>query len=93
MFYELKEGVKRKRLNLEEYVEKFKKVFNTDRNEVKYCKIEKCKINTEAGKKVYKKGQMVPQALIGDTEKHLEDLMNRKVIRESNSDWRNPIRS
>lgn len=91
--YEPKEGNKRKRLNLERYVEKFSGVFNNGKEEVKYCKIEKCKIITEEGKKIYKKGQMVPQSLIRDTEKHLEDLMNRKVIRESNSEWRNPIRA
>jgi hypothetical protein len=36
---------------------------------------------------------MAAQSLIKETEMHLEDIARRKVIRKSNSDWRNPIRS
>lgn len=81
--YESKEDGKRKKLNLDRYVEEFKEVFSIGKEKIKYCGLEKCKIVTEKGKKVFKKGQMVPQALIRDTEKHLEDLQRREVIRES----------
>ena len=95
--YTLKEKVyndkgKRIRLNLEKCVKEFPKVFNRE-EEVEYCGLEKCRIKTQEGKKIIKKGQMVPQSLIRDTEMHLEDLRKRKVIRESNSCWRNPIRA
>ena len=44
-------------MNLEEYVKKFKEVLREDTNKIKYCRLEKCKIVTERGKKVFKKGQ------------------------------------
>ena len=48
---------KRKKLNLEEYVKKFKEVLREDTNKIKYYRLEKCKIITEGGKKFFKKGQ------------------------------------
>lgn len=62
-------------------------------SEVKYCKLEKCKIVTELGKKIIKRGQIVPQAYIEKTKVHLENLEKRKVIRESSSRWRNPVKA
>ena len=64
-------------MNLEEYVKKFKEVLREDTSKIKYYRLEKCKIITEEDKKVFKRGQMVPQALIKDTVKHLEDLEKR----------------
>ena len=70
---------KRKKLNLEEYVKKFKEVLREDTSKIKYCRLEKCKIITEGGKKVFKKEQMMPQVLIKDAVKHLEDLEKREI--------------
>ena len=70
---------KRKKLNLEEYVKKFKEVLRKDTSKIKYCRLEKCKIITEGGKKVFKKVQMMPQVLIKDAVKHLEDLEKREI--------------
>ena len=70
---------KRKKLNLEEYVKKFKEVLREDTNKIKYCRLEKCKIVTEGGGKVFKRGQMMPQALIKDAVKHLKDLEKREI--------------
>jgi hypothetical protein len=64
-----------------------------DNGKIKYCRLEKCKIKTETGKRVFKKGQIVAQAPIKDTVKHLKNLEVRGVIRKSSSTWRNPIRS
>ncbi len=58
-----------------------------------FCKVEKCKIKTEEGKKVVKKGQAIPQALMKKTEEYIECLERRGIIRRSTSDWRNPIRA
>ena len=70
---------KRKKLNLEEHVKKFKEVLREDTSKIKYCRLEKCKIITEGGKKVFKKEQMMPQVLIKDAVKHLEDLEKREI--------------
>lgn len=80
------DGGKRRKLSLEEAVNEFKEVFDTSFAEIKYCKLEKCRIETEPGKKIIKKGQIVPQALIKRTVLHLEDLERRKVIRKSTSE-------
>ena len=84
---------KRKKLNLGELVKEFKEVFEIGSSEIKYCKLEKCRIETEPGKKIVKRGQAVAQALIKKTVLHLEDLERRKVIRPSTSEWRNPVRA
>ena len=64
-----------------------------DKSKIKYCKIEKRKITTEKGKEVFKKGQMIPQALIKYTVKHLENLEESGIIRKSSSTWRNTVRA
>ena len=43
--------------------EKYKDVLSGE-GKIKYCKLEKCKIVTEPGSKIIKRGQIVPQALI-----------------------------
>ncbi|KAF9748555.1 Transposon Tf2-11 polyprotein, partial [Nosema granulosis] len=61
--------------------------------EIKYCNLEKCRIETENGLKVVKKGQRVQQSLFKKTRSHIHGLLERGVIRRSDSDWRNPIRA
>ncbi|KAF9756190.1 Transposon Tf2-9 polyprotein, partial [Nosema granulosis] len=60
---------------------------------IRYCQVEKCKITTEEGKKVVKKGQAIPQALLKKTEEYIKSLEKRNIIRRSISEWRNPIRA
>ncbi|WUR03409.1 reverse transcriptase [Vairimorpha necatrix] len=81
-----------KGLTLEDVKKKFKNVIDENKGKIKYCKIEKCKIKTEAGEKVVRKGQMIPQAHKNELMKHLEDLEKRNVIKRSTSEWRNPIK-
>ncbi|WUR04686.1 endonuclease [Vairimorpha necatrix] len=72
---------------------KYHEVFSDEEEEIKYCKLDKCRIKTEEGKVVKKKGQMVEQALIADTVEHIKSLERRKIIRRSVSEWRNPVRA
>ena len=58
---------KRRKLILEDVFKNFKETFDTSYSEIKYCKLEKCKIETEAGKKFMKRGQIVAQELIEGT--------------------------
>lgn len=88
--------VNERRINeeLERLRRKYHEVFGGEEDEeIKYCKLEKCKINTKEGEVVRKKGQIVEQALIEDTVAHIKNLEKRKIIRRSSSEWRNPIRS
>ncbi|KAF9742342.1 Retrovirus-related Pol polyprotein from transposon 17.6, partial [Nosema granulosis] len=80
-------------ISMEELRERFKDVFDNGKDEIKYCNVEKCKIITQEGKKVVKKGQTIAQALMRDTEMYIKGLENRKIIRMSTSEWRNPIRA
>lgn len=80
-------------VDIETFFEKYTDLFYKDGEVIKYCKIEKCKIKTKKGAKVVKKGQMIPQALLRKTEEYIQKLEERNVIRRSNSEWRNPIRS
>jgi hypothetical protein len=61
--------------------------------DISFCKVEKCIIKTQEGKKVVKKGQAIAQALLKKTEDYINSLERRKIIRRSTSDWRNPIRA
>lgn len=83
----------RKQGDLEEWVERFPRVFKGLDREVEYCTLEKCKIETEIGKTMVKKGQTIPYALKERTRQHIEDLERRRVIRRSCSNLRNPIRA
>ena len=58
---------KRRKLILEDVFKNFKETFDTSYSEIKYCKLEKWKIETEAGKKFMKRGQIVAQELIEGT--------------------------
>lgn len=60
--------------------------------EIEFCKIEKCKIKTEIGKVIIKRGTILPQAREEQVEIHLKNFLNRRIIRKSNNQWRNPIR-
>ncbi|KAI5151978.1 hypothetical protein ENBRE01_2475 [Enteropsectra breve] len=77
----------------QELLGKLQKLVRKEKEEIKYCEIEKCSINTINGTKVYKKGQNIPQAMLKRTLDYIEDLETRKVIRRSESSWRNPIRA
>ena len=73
--------------------ERFKDVFHKDGEQVKFCRIEKCRIETKKGAKVVKRGAMVPQALRKATDEYIRELEDRGIIRRSESEWRNPIRA
>ncbi|WUR02937.1 reverse transcriptase [Vairimorpha necatrix] len=80
-------------LVIEDIKAKFREIFDPRQEEIVHCKIEKCKIETPPGKKVVKRGQTIPQALMENTEKYIKGLEERKIIRRSTSEWRNPIRA
>lgn len=83
----------RLRKKIENLKEEFYNVFCKENEVIEYCELEKCKIETAPGEIVLKRRQMIPQYLIKRTEEHLDCLERRKIIRRSNSQWRNPIRS
>ena len=78
--------------NIEELKARYSILSADNDKEIKFCSIAKCKIETEEGKMVIQKGANLPQALEGKAQKHLERLMQKGIIRESSSNWRNPIR-
>ncbi|EQB59757.1 retrotransposon-like family member (retr-1) [Vairimorpha apis BRL 01] len=85
---------KRVRLTLDDVKERYWDIFeNLKDEEIGYCKLEKCKIPTKEGEKIVRKGHTIPQALIKETEEYIRELENRKVIKRSKSEWRNPIRA
>jgi hypothetical protein len=57
-----------------------------DDEDISFCKVEKCSIRTQEGKKVVKKGQAIAQALLRKTEDYFNSLERRKIIRRSTSD-------
>lgn len=77
----------------EEFFKKYEQAFYQEGSEIKFCKLEKCAIETKKGTRVMKKGCMIAQALYEATEKYIKDLEKRKIIRRSESNWRNPIRA
>jgi len=78
---------------LEELKRKYGKVLVGNDEEIEYCTIEKCKIPTPENRIVVRKGQTIPQAILGPTMRLLENMEKRKIIRRSESKWRNPIRA
>ncbi|KRH94493.1 krab-a domain-containing protein [Pseudoloma neurophilia] len=78
--------------DLDDFIESFPDVFKNLDRIVEFCPIEKCPIETETGVVIVKRGSVVPQAEGGQAEEYLKDLLDRKVIRKSTSQWRNPIR-
>lgn len=83
---------KRVRLSIETLEEKYPEVFDVE-GKVKFCGVEECRIETEEGKRVVKKGAMIPQEYRKDVQEYLENLEKRGIIRRSESQWRNPIRA
>lgn len=79
-------------MTLEGLKNKYGGLLKDNTNEIEYCPIEKCKIETIEGKIVQKKGVTMPQALEEKAFKYIDDLLRRKIIRRSESQWRNPIR-
>lgn len=93
------ENVKKRKLNCQEVeeekqrmIKEFDDLFRHGKV-IEFCKIEKCEIKTKGPESVVKRGQTIPQALRNKTREYLEDLEKRKVIRRSNSQWRNLIRA
>ncbi|KRH93827.1 retrotransposon-like family member (retr-1) [Pseudoloma neurophilia] len=78
--------------DLDDFIESFPDVFKNLDRIVEFCPIEKCPIKTETGMVIVKRGSVVPQAKEGQAEEYLKDLLDRKVIRKSTSQWRTPIR-
>ncbi|KAF9761012.1 hypothetical protein NGRA_2902 [Nosema granulosis] len=79
--------------DLEMLKKKFKKLLNNDEEVIEHCEVVKCKIKTQDCKKVCRKGQIIPQALMKATEDYINSLEITKMIRRFNSDWRKPIRT
>lgn len=80
-------------LSKEKIIEIYKDVFFFDKDEtISFCKLEVCEYNTPRDKKVVKKGVMCPQSLEKKAQEYLNQLIKRKIIRRSESTWRNPIR-
>lgn len=78
---------------LEELSRKYVRALGVDKEELKYCGIEKCGISTPVGKLIARKGQAIPQAILVKTMEYIKDLEDRKIIRKSDLVWRNPIRA
>lgn len=79
--------------NIDDLISYFRGRVNTDENSIiEYCRLEKCKINTVNGKIIQKRGLRIPQALERQAVEYLSGLEKRKIIRPSNSIWRNPVR-
>jgi Zinc knuckle len=78
---------------VQELVAEYPEVFDIGIRKIEFCKIAKCAIITGEGKKIVKKGQIIPQALKERTKIYLGSLEKRGIIRNSISTWRNPIRA
>lgn len=86
------DGCKRYKTCIENLRHKYEKVFSYG-GDITYCRLERCRIITEPGKKMIKGGQIMPRALVKKTVNYLEDLEKRKMIKKSTSEWRNLIRA
>lgn len=53
--FEKMEDGKRRNLSLNDVVREYGEVFDNLDTEIKYCKLGKCRIETESGKKILKK--------------------------------------
>ena len=75
----VREEVKIEGVKIEDLMKAYPRAFarKEDTEKMEYCPIEKCKIITEKGKKIVKKGQIVPQALREKTRRYLESLEMR----------------
>jgi Reverse transcriptase (RNA-dependent DNA polymerase) len=92
---EKENGIKRRRLTLDALKKEFPSVIMeyAENEKIKFCKVEKCRIDTEEGKTVVKRGQRIPQSLKEKVRKYLDSLEAKGIIRKSTSQWRNPIRA
>lgn len=79
--------------SLDELVARYPLAMGGEGKKTMFYKGEKCRIRTAGGVRVVKRGQVVPQSLRAKTKELLGDLLRRGVIRESFSDWRNPMRA
>ena len=73
-------------------IKKYNKLFNSANAKIKFCRLEKCKIETPNNVRIVKKGCITPQAEKEDANKIIKDYLDRGIIRRSSSEWRNPIR-
>lgn len=53
---------------------------------------EECRINTEEGKMVRAKECSIAKAMVAGTETAIKELIKKEYIRESRSEWTNPVR-
>lgn len=83
----------RGKMRIEELIREFPKVLDSEKKPIEFCEIEKCKIKTEPGKKIVRKGQRIPQAIKEKVKIYLDDLERRGIISRSDSEWRNPVRA
>lgn len=79
-------------IELEELIKKYSKIFKNVNREIEFTPLEKCRIKTEEGKIIGKKGSLIPQSREKEAEDYIKSLLKRKSIRYSNSQWRNRIR-
>ncbi|KAM0679180.1 hypothetical protein BDAP_000046 [Binucleata daphniae] len=79
-------------LTIEGLKMEYKNLTANQEEEIKFCEIGKCAIETVENKMVVQKGSTVPQALERKAQEYIDGLLRRKIIRESQSNWRNPVR-
>lgn len=79
-------------LEIQELIDKYSSVFKNINRRVEFSPGEKWKKNTLAGEVLIKEGAVVPQAKEKVAQEYLDDLLQRVVIRHSNSASINPIR-
>lgn len=60
---------------------------------VRFCGEEKCRIETEEGKIVCRRGSRILHALEQKVRKYIEEFEEKGILRKSTSHWRNPIRA
>jgi hypothetical protein len=76
-------------------MEKYAEVMYNEKetSKIKFCPIEKCRIETKEGHCIVKRGAYIPQSLKEKVEVHLKELEEKGIIRRSSSQWRNPVRA
>ncbi|MEG2848585.1 MAG: reverse transcriptase family protein, partial [Bacilli bacterium] len=77
---------------LDDFKNNFPETLGINKEKIQFCKLEKCRIKTQEGKKVVQKSMKIHQAIKERATQHINDLERRSIIRRSNSTWRNPIR-
>lgn len=93
-FKMVENGNKRIKLTLDDILDEFPTVIGLMKeSKVRFCNVEKCRIDTEEGKLVCKRGSRIPHMLKQKVRKYLDELLEKGIIRKSTSQWRNPIRA